>query len=83
MTKEDKKMAQTSTEAQLVVIPLQKYEDLVISKYVLDKLCAAWRKNEHYALLETVFGKRDTTSMPDPWDPKYDEVVNRKENTSL
>lgn len=82
-TKEDKKMAQTSTEEQLVVIPLQKYEDLVISKYVLGKLCAAWRKNEHYALMETIFGKRDTTSMPDPWDQKYDELVNGKENTSL
>lgn len=81
-TKEDKKMAQTSTETQLVAIPLQNYEDLVISKYVLDKLRAAWQKNEHYALLEALFGKRDTTSMPDPWDPKY-EVVDGKENTSL
>lgn len=81
-TKEDKKMAQTSIEEQTVVIPLQKYENLVISRYLLDKLRAAWQKNEHYALLEIVFGKRDTTSMPDPWDPKYDEV-DGKENTSL
>ena len=66
-TKEDKKMAQKSIEEQLVVIPLQKYEDLVVSRYLLDKLRAAWQKNEHYALLEALFGKRDTTSMPDPW----------------
>ena len=66
-TKEDKKMAQKSIEEQLVVIPLQKYEDLVVSRYLLDKLRSAWQKNEHYALMETVFGKRDTTSMPDPW----------------